>query len=90
MDIFGQVNIVLIGKKKYCIVIVDDFIRFSWTFFLHSKDEASQIIINHIMAIGNGTKWRVKKMSDNGTEFTNSTMKNFYDEKGITHTFLPP
>ena len=91
MDLFGQVNIMSIGKKKYCLVIVDDFTRFSWTFFLHSKDEASQIIINHIKVVDNGTKWRVKNIrSDNGTEFTNSTMKNFCDEKGITHTFSAP
>ena len=91
MDLFGPVNIMSIAKKKYCLVIVDDFTRFTWTFFLHSKDEASQIIINHIKVVDNGTKWRVKKIrSDNGTEFKNSTMKNFCDEKGITHTFSAP
>ena len=76
MDLFGPVNIMSIAKKKYCLVIVDDFTRFTWTFFLHSKDEASQIFINHIKVVDNGTKWRVKKIrSDNGTEFKNSTMK---------------
>ena len=43
------------------------------------------------MDFDNGTKWRVKKIkSDNGTAFKNSTMKNFFDEKGTTHTFLTP
>ena len=41
MDLFGPVNIMSINKKKYCLVIVDDLTRFSWTLFLHSKDEAS-------------------------------------------------
>ena len=41
MDLFGVVNIMSISKKKYALVIVDDFTRFLWTFFLHSKDEAS-------------------------------------------------
>ena len=78
MDLFGKVNIMSISKKKYCLVIVDDFTRFSWTFFLHSKDEASQLIINHIKVVDNGTNWNVKKIrSDNGTEFKNSTMKEF-------------
>ena len=91
MDLFGPVNIMLISKKKYCLVIVDDSTRFSWTFFLHSKDEASQLIINHIKAVDNGSKWNVKKIrSDNGTEFKNSTMKGFCNEKRITHTFLAP
>ena len=47
MDLFGPVNIMSISKNKYALMIVDDFTRFSWTFFLHSKDEASQLIINH-------------------------------------------
>ena len=80
-----------ISKKRYCIVIVDDFTRFSWTFFLHSKYEASQLIINHIKAVDNNSKWNVKKIrSDNGTEFKNSIIKEFCNEKGITRTFSAP
>ena len=75
MDLFGPVNIMSIGKKKYCLVIVDDFTRYSLTFFLHSKDEVSQVIINQIKAVD---------------KFKNSLMKNFCDEKGITHTFSSP
>ena len=75
MDLFGSVNIMSIAKKIYCLVIVDDFTRFTSTFFLNFKDEATQIIINHIRTVDNGTKWRVKKIrSDNGIEFKNSTM----------------
>ena len=50
-----------------------------------------QLIINHIKAVENESKWNVKKIrSDNGTEFKNSIMKEFCNEKGITHTFLDP
>ena len=70
MDLFGPINIMSISKKKYALVIVDDFTRFSWTFFLHSKDEASQLIINHIKNVEIGSKWKVATIrSDNGTEF---------------------
>ena len=62
-----------------------------WTFFLHSKDEASQLIINHIKVVDNDSRWNVKRIrSDNGTEFKNSIMKEFCSEKGITHTFSAP
>ena len=82
MDLFGPVNIMSISKNKYFLVIVDDFTRFSLTFFLHSKDEASQLIINHIKAVDNGSKWNVKKIgSDNGTEFKNSIMKELCNSK---------
>ena len=91
MDLFGQVNIMSFSNKKYYLVVVDDFTRFSWTFFLHSKDEASQLIINHIKAVDNGIKWTIMKIrSNNGTEFTNLTMKELCNEKGITHTFSAP
>ena len=82
MNLFGPVNIMSISKKKYLLVIVDDFTRFSWIFFLHSKDEASQLIINHIKVVNNDSKWNVKKIrSNNGTEFKNSIMKEFCNEK---------
>ena len=91
MDLFGPVNIMSISKKMYCLVIVDDFTRFSWTFFLHSKDEASQLIINHIKAVDNDSRWNVNRIrSDNDAEFKNSIMKEFCSEKGITHTFSAP
>ena len=91
MDLFGPVNIISINKKKYYLVIVDGFTRFSWTVFLHSKDEAIQFIINHVKVVDNGTKWTVKKIrSDNGTEFKNSTMKDLCNDRGITHTFSSP
>ncbi|KAL8094127.1 hypothetical protein AgCh_035841 [Apium graveolens] len=48
MDLFGPVNVLSISRKIYFLVIVDDFSKFSWTYFLKSKDEASEIIINHI------------------------------------------
>ena len=80
MDLFGPVNIMSIRKKRFFLVIVDDFIRFTWTFFLHFKDEVSQLIINHIKAVDKESKWNVKKIrSDNCTEFKNSTMKEFFN-----------
>ena len=91
MDLFGPVNIIPISKKRYCLVIVDDFTRFSYTLFFHSKDEASQLIINHIKVVDNDSRWNVKRIrSDNGTEFKNSIMKELCSEKGFTHTFSAP
>ena len=73
-------------------MIVDDFSRFSWTHFLHSKDEASEKIINHIKTVNNNyPKFLMRRIrSDNGTEFKNSMMKSFCEEKGINHEFSAP
>ncbi|GKA48932.1 putative ribonuclease H-like domain-containing protein, partial [Tanacetum coccineum] len=39
MDLFGPTSVRSINHKTYCLVITDDFSRFSWTFFLRTKDE---------------------------------------------------
>ncbi|KAL8126904.1 hypothetical protein AgCh_013995 [Apium graveolens] len=88
MDLFGLVNILSISKKSYCLVIVDDFSKFSWTYFLKSKDEASEIIINHIRQVNNHPNFKVRRIrSDNGTEFKNYVMRLFCEENGIMHEF---
>ena len=37
MDLFGPVAYISIGGNKYDFVIVDDYSRFTWVFFLHDK-----------------------------------------------------
>ncbi|GJY76641.1 putative ribonuclease H-like domain-containing protein [Tanacetum coccineum] len=44
MDLFGPTSIRSINHKTYCLVVTDDFSRFSWVFFLASKDETSGIL----------------------------------------------
>ncbi|GJX83187.1 putative ribonuclease H-like domain-containing protein [Tanacetum coccineum] len=39
MDLFGPTNVKSLMKKSYCLVVTDDFSRFSWVFFLATKDE---------------------------------------------------
>ncbi|GKA29372.1 putative ribonuclease H-like domain-containing protein [Tanacetum coccineum] len=42
-----------INKKTYCLVVTDDFSRFSWVFFLATKDETPEILKNFITGIEN-------------------------------------
>ena len=60
MDLFGPVNVMSLSGKRYALVIVDDFSKYTWVLFLHSKDEAPQIIIDHIRKLeveaGSGSK----------------------------------
>ncbi|GJX33981.1 putative ribonuclease H-like domain-containing protein [Tanacetum coccineum] len=44
MDLFGHVSVESINKKKYCLVVTDDFSRFNWLFFLATKDETNEIL----------------------------------------------
>ncbi|GJY56693.1 putative ribonuclease H-like domain-containing protein [Tanacetum coccineum] len=62
--------------------------RFSWVFFLASKDETSGILQNFIRQIENQLSHRVKIIrSDNGTEFKNRDMLEFCGNKGIKQEY---
>ncbi|GKB42292.1 putative ribonuclease H-like domain-containing protein [Tanacetum coccineum] len=83
MDLFGPTSVKSINHASYCLVITDDYTRFSWVFFLASKDETSGILQNFIRQIENQLSHRVKIIrSDNYTEFKNRNMLEFYGNKG--------
>nr|GFB45557.1 putative ribonuclease H-like domain-containing protein [Tanacetum cinerariifolium] len=44
MDLCGLMGVESINGKRYVLVVVDDYSRYTWVFFLHSKDEASEIM----------------------------------------------
>nr|GFB57839.1 hypothetical protein [Tanacetum cinerariifolium] len=43
MDLCGPMRVQSINEKRYVLVVVDDYSRYTWVFFLHSKDEASEV-----------------------------------------------
>ncbi|GJX63053.1 putative ribonuclease H-like domain-containing protein [Tanacetum coccineum] len=87
MDIFGPVS-ESINKKRYCLVVTDDFSRFSCVFFLATKDETSKILCNLIIGLEKQLNHNVKIIRcDNGTEFKNHAMNEFCTKKGIKRDF---
>ncbi|GJT69940.1 putative ribonuclease H-like domain-containing protein [Tanacetum coccineum] len=88
MDLFGPTNVKSLMKKSYCLVVTDDFSRFSWVFFLATKDETSGILKTFITKIENQLDYKVKVIrSDNRTEFKNSVMNQLCEIKGIKREF---
>ncbi|GJU71264.1 putative reverse transcriptase domain-containing protein [Tanacetum coccineum] len=88
MDLFGLTFVSRLMHKKYCLVITDDYSRFTWVFFLTTKDETSKILKNFIKEIENLVDKKVKIIrSDNGTEFKNKVMDDFCREKGIKRDY---
>ncbi|GKF10074.1 putative ribonuclease H-like domain-containing protein, partial [Tanacetum coccineum] len=72
----------------YCLVVTDDFSRFSWVFFLATKDETSEILKTFITGIENLIDLKVKVIRcDNETEFKNRVMNQFCEMKGIKREF---
>ncbi|GJU27723.1 putative ribonuclease H-like domain-containing protein [Tanacetum coccineum] len=61
---------------------------FSWVFFLATKDETSGILKTFITGIENQINHKVKIIRcDNGTEFKNNDMNQFYGMKGIKRKY---
>ena len=80
-----------LGDEKYTLVIVDDFTRFTWTFFLASKDETYHVFIIYCKKVQNEKGLNIVRIrSDYGGEFENHEMNEFCDKNGIEHQFLAP
>nr|GFC51548.1 hypothetical protein [Tanacetum cinerariifolium] len=87
MDLFGPTSVSSLKHKWYCLVVTDDF-RFTWTFFLKTKDETSSILRNFITEIENLKDLKVKIIRcDNGGEFKNKEMNEFCTKKCIRREF---
>ncbi|KAI3752823.1 hypothetical protein L2E82_24860 [Cichorium intybus] len=88
MDLFGPVPVASLAGKKYYLVIVDEFPRFTWVMFLRNKSDAATEIINLIKQSEVLFDLKVKQLrSDHGTEFRNQTLEDFCKEKGILQNF---
>nr|GFB05499.1 putative ribonuclease H-like domain-containing protein [Tanacetum cinerariifolium] len=88
MDLCRPMRIQSINGKRYGLVVVDDYSRYTWVFFLHSKDEASEVIISFIKNTQVNLQLQVQRVRpDNGTEFKNKTLAKFFDEVGINQQF---
>ncbi|GKC45760.1 retrovirus-related pol polyprotein from transposon TNT 1-94, partial [Tanacetum coccineum] len=86
MDLCGPMRVASINGKRYILVIVDDYSRFTWVRFLKTKDEAHAAIIKCIKNIQVCLKATVRDVqTDNGTEFVNQTLREWYENVGITH-----
>ncbi|GKE20972.1 retrovirus-related pol polyprotein from transposon TNT 1-94, partial [Tanacetum coccineum] len=75
MDLYGPMRVASVNGKKYILVIVDDYSRFTWVKCLRSKDEAPDFIIKFLKMIQVRLKVLVRRIrTDNGNEFVNQTL----------------
>nr|GEV22048.1 retrovirus-related Pol polyprotein from transposon TNT 1-94 [Tanacetum cinerariifolium] len=81
----------IIKGKKYILVIVDDYSRFTWVKILRSKDESPKVVIKIIQQIQVGLNKTVRYVrTDNGTEFINHTLTEYYERIDIFHQKTVP
>nr|GEW21780.1 putative ribonuclease H-like domain-containing protein [Tanacetum cinerariifolium] len=88
IDLLGPTFVKSLNKKSYCLVVTDDYSRFSWVFFLATKDETNTILKTFITRIENQINHKVKIIrSDNLTKFKNHDLNQFCRMKGIKREF---
>jgi hypothetical protein len=91
MDTVGPSQVHSMGGKWYILVIVDDYSRYSWVFFLESKDEVFEHFQSLALRLNNEHPNCLKAIrSDNGAEFRNASFDEFCLEHGIDQQFYAP
>ena len=91
MDLFGPVAYLSIGGNKYGLVIVDDYSRFTWVFFVFEKSQVQEKVKIFVRRAQREFGLPIKKIrSDNGSEFKNTQVEEFLDDEGIKHEFSTP
>ena len=84
MDLFGPTTYTSTGGNKYGFVIMDDFTRYTWVFFLVHKSDVFATFKTFIKRIHNAFKRTIKKVrSDNKSELKNTRIDDLCDEFGI-------
>ena len=86
MDLFGQTTYKSLEGNLYCLVIVDDYSRYTWVFFLYDKTEVAACFKKFAKRAQNEFEVKLKKIrSDNRKEFNNANIEAYCDEVGIKH-----
>nr|GEW80536.1 ribonuclease H-like domain-containing protein [Tanacetum cinerariifolium] len=75
-----------INGKKYVLVIVDDYSRYTWTHFLRSKHKTPKVLIDFLRLVQRGLHAQVRIVqTDKGMEFLNKTLHAYFASEGIDH-----
>nr|GEU77685.1 hypothetical protein [Tanacetum cinerariifolium] len=74
MDLCDPMRVASINGKRYVLVIVDDYSRYTWTYFLRSKDETPEVLIDFLRLVQRGLEGHVRV-----------TLHAYFSAKGIQH-----
>nr|GFB41155.1 retrovirus-related Pol polyprotein from transposon TNT 1-94 [Tanacetum cinerariifolium] len=86
MDLCGPMRVASINGKRYVLVIVDDYSKYTWTHFLRSKDETPKVLIDFFRLVQRGLQAQVGVVrTDKGIKFLNQTLHAYFAAKWIQH-----
>ena len=91
MDLMGPTRTESMGGKRYVMVVVDNFSRYSWVELLREKSEACDKMERLSKKFQNEKEFPIVKIkSDHGKEFENAKFEAFCNEHNIKKEFLAP
>nr|GEY80012.1 hypothetical protein [Tanacetum cinerariifolium] len=86
MGLCGPMRVASINGKRYVLVIVNNYSRYTWTYFLRSKDETPEVLTDFLRLVQRGLQAQVRVVrTDKGMEFLNKTLHAYFAAEGIFH-----
>lgn len=90
-DVCGPIQTMSLGGARYFLLLKDDYSHYRYVFFLRQKSEVAGKVIAFIKLLQTQTLHKVKIFrSDNGTEFVNNELSQYFERKGILHQRTVP
>jgi Integrase core domain len=91
LDLFGPINILSISRKKFVLVIVDDYNLFTWVIFFVSKNEIFEQFVNFCYRVENKKSSKIGTIrSDHGKKFENIKFDDFCNKRRYRHEYSAP
>lgn len=85
-DLCGPMEQESLGGARYFLLLKDDYSAFRVVYFLRHKSNARKQIENYVRRAENETGCKIKVFrSDNGLEFINKELTEFFESRGIKH-----
>ena len=84
MDLWGLYKVANVSGAHYFLTIVDDFTICTWTQLLQDKTQAASAITNFFAMVATQYNTTILQVRiDNGAEFINGPLLDFFANKGI-------
>ena len=91
IDLMGPVRVQNLGGKKYILVVVDDFTRYTWVVLLKDKAKAPEKMIHLCKKLHVEKDIVIARIrSDHGREFENTKLATFCNDQRMHQEFSSP
>ncbi|KAK2457508.1 putative mitochondrial protein [Trifolium repens] len=91
IDLIGPMQVESIGGRRYALVVVDDYSRFTWVNFIREKSDSYDTLKLLCLQLQREKDLSIVRIrSDHGREFENAKFSKFCEAEGIKHEFSSP